>query len=322
MWIKRRLLKSWGRVTRASKKIVLPLFDGLSLYDVTSFFYEGIAEGSVTSRAGSIAYSFFLALFPGIIFFFTLIPFFPVETLEQEIYDIFQRILPPDTYEATFSTIKDVLRNKRGGLLSAGFFLALIFSTNGISAIISNFNQTIHQIESRNFWQQMLVSFGLTIVLSVNFIIGIIVIIFSSDVLNGLLSFFGLEVISAFAVELTRYTLLILQVFIGIVLLYNYGPSGNRAWRFISPGAILATVLIVVSSWGFSFYVANFNQYNKLYGSIGTLMVILLWIYLNALVLIIGFELNASIAGLKRRALEMEDEEALKISERRDDRLT
>jgi membrane protein len=301
MWIKSRLVKSWGHITRASKKIVLPLFDGLSLYDVTSFFYEGIVEGSVTSRAGSIAYSFFLALFPGIIFFFTLIPFFPVESLEEEIFDIFKRILPPDTYEATLSTIKDVLLNKRGGLLSVGFFLAMIFSTNGISAIISNFNQTIHQIESRNFWKQLLVSFGLTIVLSVNFIVGIIVIIFSSDVLNGVLAFFGWEAISVFAVELTRYSLLILQIFIGIVLLYNYGPSGKRAWRFISPGAILATVLILVSSWAFSFYVANFNQYNKLYGSIGTLMVILLWIYLNALVLIIGFELNASIAGLKRR---------------------
>ena len=184
----------------------------------------------------------------------------------------------------------------------------MIFSTNGISAIISNFNQTIHQIESRNFWKQLLVSFGLTVVIAINFIVGIIIIIFSSDVLNGLLSFFGLEVISAFAVETTRYTLLVLQIFVGIVLLYNYGPSGNRAWRFISPGAILATFLILVSSWGFSFYVANFSQYNKLYGSIGTLMVILLWIYINALVLIIGFELNASIAGLKRRAQNTEKE--------------
>jgi len=308
MWIKRRLTKSWCRVTKASKKIELPLFEGLSLYDVSSFFYEGIVEGSVTSRASSIAYSFFLALFPGIIFFFTLIPFFPVASLEQEIFAVFQRALPPDTYEAAFSTIKDVLRNKRGGLLSIGFFLAMIFSTNGINAIISNFNQTIHQIEGRNFWKQLLVSFGLTVVIAFNFIVGIIIIIFSSDVLNGLLSFFGLEAISAIAVEITRFILLVLQIFVGIVLLYNYGPSGNRAWRFISPGAILATVLILVSSWGFSFYVANFSQYNKLYGSIGTLMVILLWIYINALVLIVGFELNASIAGLKRRAKNVEKE--------------
>ncbi len=294
----------WRRVERTvasyAKRVTLPLFEGLSLYDVASFFFRGIYEGSVTNRAGSIAYSFFLALFPGIIFFFTLIPFFPVESLETEVFSVFQRILPPDTFDAVRGTIEDVLSNKRGGLLSFGFFLALIFSTNGVNAIISNFNSTYHQIETRNMFQQLTVSLGLTVMLSINFIIGIIVIIFSSDVLNAVLNFFGLEVVSALAVELTRYSLLVFVVFIGIVLLYNFAPSGKRAWRFFSPGAVLATFLILVSSWAFSVYVENFNQYNKLYGSIGTLMVIMLWIYINALVLIIGFELNASIAGVKK----------------------
>lgn len=301
MW--KAIVKRWNwlsrQIARSTQQIELPLFDGLSLYDVSIFFFRGIIEGSVTSRASSIAFSFFMALFPGIIFFFTLIPFFPVESLESEIFNVFQRVLPPDTYEAVHSTIDDVMHNKRGGLLSVGFFLALIFSTNGVSAIISNFNQTIHKIEERSLWQQLLVSLGLTVVISVNFIIGIIIIIFSSDVLNALLEFFGLEAMESFAVELTRYGLLVFVVFIGIVLLYNFAPSGRRKWRFFSPGAILATVLILLSSYLFSFYVANFNQYNTLYGSIGTLMVIMLWIYLNALVLIIGFELNASIASLK-----------------------
>ncbi len=298
-----KLKEIWQRIEKVvrvnTKRITLPLFEGLSLYDVSIFFFRGIVEGSVTNRAGSIAYSFFLALFPGIIFFFTLIPFFPVASLETEIFDVFQRILPPDTFDAAKGTIEDVLENKRGGLLSIGFFLALIFSTNGVNAIISNFNTTYHQIESRTWYKQLTVSLGLTVVLSFNFIVGMIIIIFSSDVLNAVLNFFGLEVVSAFAVELTRYSLLVAVVFIGIVLLYNFAPSGKRPWRFISPGAILATVLILISSWAFSFYVANFSQYNKLYGSIGTLMVILLWIYINALVLIIGFELNASIAGVK-----------------------
>jgi membrane protein len=312
-----QLQKKWrqllAQVRRTTKKIVLPLFDGLSLYDVSIFFFTGIIKGSITSRASSISYSFFLALFPGIIFLFTLIPFFPVEGLETEVFKVFQRILPPDTFEAVKSTILDVLQNKREGLLSIGFILALLFSTNGISAIISNFNQTVHKLEERSFWQQLLVSVGLTVVISINFLVGIIIIIFSADILNGLLGFFGLEAISSFAVELSRYLLLVLLIFIGIVLLYNYGPSGNRKWRYFSPGAILATVLILVSSYLFSFYVANFNQYNKLYGSIGTLMVILLWIYINALVLIIGFELNASIAGLKYEKLDLAEKEAEKL---------
>lgn len=312
----KRLKDRWHwlseRVAEQTRKIELPLFEGLSLYAVSIFFFRGIVQGSITSRASSIAFSFFLALFPGIIFFFTLIPFFPVESLESEIFNVFQRVFPPDTFDAVKSTIQDVMHNKRQGLLSVGFILAMLFSTNGISAIISNFNQTIHKIEERSFLKQLLVSLGLTIIIAINFIIGIIVIIFSSDVLNGVLDFFGLEAISSFAVEVVRSVLLIFVVFIGIVLVYNFAPSGKRKWRFFSPGAILATVLILLSSYLFSFYVANFNQYNTLYGSIGTLMVIMLWIYINALVLIIGFELNASIAELKINA---ELEEARKIED-------
>ena len=288
------LLKHW------SQDIKLPLFEGLSLYNVSRFFFRGIIQGSVTSRAGSVAYSFFMALFPGIIFLFTLIPFFPVASLEAEIYHVFARVLPPDTWEASRTTIEDILRNKRGGLLSFGFFLALIFSTNGINALITNFSNTIHDVEWRPWWKQMLISLGLTFVISFNFIVGIILIIFSADVLNGLLGFFRLEEVSTLAVETTRFFLLLLLVYSGILILYNFGPARTTRRRLLSPGAILATFLIVLTSAGFSFYVANFSQYNKLYGSIGTLIVILLWIYLNALVLIIGFELNASISQIKQ----------------------
>lgn len=300
--------KVWDEVERWALKIRLPLLEGLSLYDVSRFFFRGIVQGNVTSRAGSIAYSFFLALFPGIIFLFTLIPFFPVEQLEHEVFAVFQRILPPDTFEASLHTIQDVMKNKREGLLSIGFFLALIFATNGVNAIVANFNQTVHAIESRNFWRQQLVSLSLTLILSVNFLIGLVLIIFSADVLNAVLVFFNLESVSPLVVEVTRLILLLLLVYLGIAILYNYGPSQKRQWRFFSPGSILATALIIITSAGFSFYVSNFSQYNKLYGSIGTLIVILLWIYINALVLIIGFELNASIAQVKLHHREREKE--------------
>lgn len=306
--MRKKLTQLWEEVERWALKIRLPLLEGLSLYDVSRFFFRGIVQGNVTSRAGSIAYSFFLALFPGIIFLFTLIPFFPVQELEHEVFTVFQRILPPDTFEASLHTIQDVMKNKRQGLLSIGFFLALIFATNGVNAIVANFNQTIHAIESRNFWRQQLVSLILTLFLSINFLIGLILIIFSADVLNAVLIFFRLESVSPLAIEITRLILLLFLVYMGIAILYNYGPSQKRQWRFFSPGSILATLLIILSSAGFSYYVSNFSQYNKLYGSIGTLMVILLWIYINALVLIIGFELNASIAQVKLQHREREKE--------------
>jgi len=288
----------------------LPLFEGLSLYDVSLFFFKGIAEGRIPNRAASVAFSFFLALFPGLLFLFSLIPYFPIEDLEQEVFYTFQRILPPDTYDAARSTIDDVLTNKRSDVLSFGALLALFFATNGVNAIITNFSHSYHQLESRIFWKQQIAAIILTIVLSILFLFGLTLIIFSSDVINAILKFFYLDEISPFLIESVRFLLMVLTVLMAITLLYNFGPSSERDWRFISPGSILATVLIIASSAGFSFYVGNFGQYNKLYGSIGTLIVILLWIYINAMVLIIGFELNASIASVKstnrQKELELE----------------
>lgn len=289
----------WRKAMRQAQRIRLPLFDGLTLYDVSFFFFRGIKEGRITDRAASVAFSFFLALFPGIIFLFNLIPFFPIEGMENEVFYTFQRILPPDTYDAARATIDDILNNKRTDLLSFGFLFALVFATNGINSLISNFNNTIHQIDTRGFFKQQVAAISLTVVLSFLFLLGLTIVIFSSTVINGLLDFFKLEAVSPFIIESTRLALMLSIVLIAIALLYNFGPAKTRQWRFISPGSLLATGLIIVTSVGFSFYVSNFAQYNKLYGSIGTLMIILLWIYINAIVLILGFELNASIASLK-----------------------
>ena len=293
-------IKKFSRwLTLRASQIKLPWFQGLSVYNVTVFFFKGIYEGRVTNRAASVAFSFFLALFPGIIFLFSLIPYFPFEGIEDEIFFTFQRILPPDTYEATKSTIDDILNNRRSSLLSFGFLFALLFATNGVNSMISNFNDSYHQIDARSFWKQQLAAVSLTVVLSFLFLIGITIILFSSGVINSILSFFELERISPLLIESSRFLLLVLVVLLAIAILYNFGPAKRREWHFISPGSTLATLLILISSFGFSYYVGNFAQYNKIYGSIGTLMVIMIWIYINALVLIIGFELNASIASLK-----------------------
>lgn len=304
--LKIKLQRYWYGIVRQSKRIRLPLFEGLTLYAVSSFFIKGIVEGRITDRAASVAFSFFLALFPGIIFLFNLIPFFPIEGMENEVFYTFQRILPPDTYDAARATIDDILNNKRTDLLSFGFLFALVFATNGINSLINNFNNTIHQLDTRGFFKQQLAAISLTVVLSFLFLLGLTIVIFSSTVINGILDFFRLEAVSPFMIETTRLLLMLSIVLIAIALLYNFGPAKTRQWRFISPGSLLATFLIIITSVGFSFYVSNFAQYNKLYGSIGTLMIILLWIYINAIVLILGFELNASIASLKNQQQQSE----------------
>lgn len=307
----RRLKLVWLLIQEKSKNIKLPLFDGLSLYDVTSFFFQGIRKGQITNRAASISYSFFIALFPGIIFLFSLIAYIPIDNFDQEVFWLLSIVLPPDTYEAAKTTIDDILRHKRPDLLSVGFLFALIFATNGINALLSNLGNTIHKLENRSFLRQQLVSIGLTVFLSMVFLIGMIIIIFSSDVLNTLLGYINFESVSTVMVDIVRYVLMVTLTLLTIAILYNIGPSKGREWKFISPGAILATLLVLLTSFGFSYYISNFSQYNKLYGSIGTLLVILLWIYVNALLLIIGFELNASMASAKysnKKILELKND--------------
>ena len=151
MNLKRSLVVLKQKIIEPSKHLVLPLFEGLTLYDVSRFFLRGIYEGRITDRAASIAFSFFLALFPGVIFLFSLLPFFEVPGLEVELFATFERVLPPDTYDAVRETINEILHDKKTGLLSLGFFLALIFATNGVNALINNFNSTVHQIGNQKF---------------------------------------------------------------------------------------------------------------------------------------------------------------------------
>ena len=282
---------------RSAQTITLPLFDGLSLYDVAIFFWKGIYEGAVTSRAASISFSFFLALFPGVIFVFTLIPFIPIEGFQHELFRLLRDVLPPNSFDAAYSTITDILTIKRGDLLGITVAAALFFATNGTLALIGNFGQTIHRLNVRGFWSQYLAAFWLTLALALLLIGGIAVLALGEVWIPTLIPGDN----GIWLTALARWVVLLGLVLFAISLLFYYGPMRSAPWRFISPGALLATVLVWLTSYLFGIYVTDFSRYNQFYGSIGTLMIIQLWIYVNAIGLIIGFELNASMARAKNR---------------------
>ena len=283
---------------RSAQTITLPLFDGLSLYDVAIFFWKGIYEGAVTSRAASISFSFFLALFPGVIFVFTLIPFIPIEGFQHELFRLLRDVLPPNSFDAAYSTITDILTIKRGDLLGITVAAALFFATNGTLALIGNFGQTIHRLNVRGFWSQYLAAFWLTLALALLLIGGIAVLALGEVWIPTLIPGDN----GIWLTTLARWMVLLGLVLFAISLLFYYGPMRSAPWRFISPGALLATVLVWLTSYLFGIYVTDFSRYNQFYGSIGTLMIIQLWIYVNAIGLIIGFELNASMARAKTDA--------------------
>ncbi len=280
---------------RFFQRLTLPGFDGMSVYEVSRFFIKGIVDGAITTRAGALSYSFFLALFPAIIFLFTLIPYVPLEHFHDELFALMAEVFPVGVYQAVESTVYDIINKPRGGLLSLGFILALIFATNGTSSMMLEFNHTIHSNEHRSFLKHRWVALWMTLVMSILFILAIGLIILSKSVTAYFVEQHLISPSLAEWVSYSRWIILIVLLFFGISFLYYFGSNKKTRYRFFSPGAILATVLLLVTSYGFSYYVGNFAQYNKLYGSIGTLIVILLWININSLTLLLGFELNISI---------------------------
>jgi membrane protein len=282
-----------------SKHLVLPGFSGMNLYDVAHFFIEGLEKGAITTRASSIAFNFFLALFPALIFFFTLIPYIPVDNFQEILLGLLGEVLPPSTNESAFKTITDIINHPRGGLLSFGFLMALYFSTNSINSLMEAFNSSYHISESRGMWKQRLIALGLTLMLSLMLIVAIALIVFTQFASNYFVDLGILKQSSITLMLIGKWIILLAFLFGGLSILFQYGPTKKTHWSLISPGSILATVFIIITSMGFGLYIDHFGQYNKLYGSIGTLIVILLWMYFNAIVMLIGFELNASIFSAK-----------------------
>jgi membrane protein len=298
---------------RFSKEVRIPGFDGLPLYDVTAFFVKGLQNGWLGLRASAVAFNFILAIFPAVIFMFSLIAYIPIDGFQEQLLGLLE-VLPKSVFETVRGTFEDIITRQRGGLLSVTVISALYFSTNGLHTLIDSFNTTYHTIETRTYVQQRGIAVLLTIILVAFTFVAIALIIFGQIgmdfiqeqgwIQDGLLSF---------SIDLARWIIILGLMFFAISTLYFLGPAKRTDWRFFSAGSTLATVLLVVTSIGFGYFVENFAQYNKLYGSIGTLVIVMMWTYFISIALLIGFELNASIENAKLRELEL-DQRSLGIS--------
>jgi membrane protein len=279
------------------KDIVLPGFDGVPLSTVGKLIVKGLfARGVLVTRASSIAFNMLMALLPATIFFFTVIPFVPIPNFQEELIRMFENMLPANVYNYLENSIVDVITNRSGALLVVTFFATIIFSTNGIHALIHAFNVSMHEFESRTWIQQRKIAIFILLLTLLMFGMAGALIILSRSVVNRLVEMGALKLNLVFYVVMTlKWLLVVGMLFMAISTLYYMAPAKKKDFRFISPGSIVATMLFIVTSLAFSAYVNNFGQYNKLYGSIGTLMVILIWLYLNSVALLVGFELNVSI---------------------------
>ena len=290
---------------RAFRKLILwaksrtfPGFDNVPLYDVLFFVYKESQKDDISTRANSMAFSFFIALFPGIIFLFSLLPLLPFsEDYAIMIQESLENVLPEQAKIWLFATIDDLISIPRSGVLSLGVILTLIFSSNGILAMMRGFEKSYpNTFKSRNFIERRFVALQITILLFFLMIVSLVLIILGKPLINQFIDFLGVDQFSRYVFSGMRWLIVIVVIYTVVSSIYRYGPSLRKRFKFISPGASIASLLIVISSLAFSFFVNNFGRYNEIYGSIGALIVILIWIQFNCFILLIGFELNASIA--------------------------
>lgn len=288
-------VKLFARVIAFTKKFVLPGFDKVPLYYVVKFFAHALFNGALSSRAASVSFSFFLAIFPGIIFLFTLIPIIPIDGFQETLLTALDGALPAGVKEITHETIVDLINTPREGLLSFNFLLAMFFATNGIFSLTDEFNNTALFAEKRNYFMQRLVALILVVILTILLFTAITLVIFSDQAISYLVEEGIITKGSEILAYLINWFSIFLLYYFAISFLYYLGPAKRKSWQFFSPGSTFATLLLILTSLAFSYYVNNLNNYNKIYGSIGTILIVLLWININSFVLLIGFELNASI---------------------------
>ncbi len=286
--------------------LVLPGCGGLPASNVIKFVIRGFTKGVLVTRASSIAFNLLMALLPASIFLFTLIPFVPIHNFQKELIKLFESILPSEAFNFLQTTIIDIVTRKSKGLLMIMFAATVLFSTNGIHALIHAFVVSAHSFRTRSWLHQRKISVILLLVVIFLTFAGGMLIILEKFAVNRLVEYHIIK--RAVVLDILTYLkwiVIILLVFLTISFLYYYAPAKRTGFRFFSAGSSLATFLFLMTSLGFSAYVNRFGQYNKLYGSIGTLMVILIWLYLNSIAILIGFELNVSI----KAALDKDSEE-------------
>ena len=297
-WMHRFLLrfKLYRNFVARTKSYILPGFYPLSLFDVLAFFLNEVQQQRLLNRASSLAFNFMLAFFPATIFLFTLIPYIPVKNFQAELLHIIETILPQNAYETFQATLVDIISRQNGKLLSIGFISALYFATNGMTNLMQAFNRSSLIVEKRSWWKRRGIALVLTAVISLMLLVALTIMTGGEAIINFLRNhIYTTRHFWIYVIAFSRWIIVSVIFFATISMLYKYGPANKQKWNFLSTGSVIAAILAVLTSAGFSYYVNHFSSYNKVYGSIGTLIIIMLWLNLNSLILLIGFELNASI---------------------------
>lgn len=302
-----------------SKTIVLPGFQGLPLYDVAVFFVKQVRKVGLNERAAAISFNLIMALPAALLFLFSLIPYFPnAPRMQREILNLFHDISPnTGTYTLISNLVSDLLDTGHAGVFSFGFLALIYYASNAMMGVIRTFDKSIHEPKRKYIFQKRVRAIRLTFILIVLVMISTFALLLGREQLVFVLkNFFDMKSRQQRVPWWNglRWTIILALLYYGIALIYKYAPSLKKRWKLTSPGTILATTLTLATIILFSYWVNNFSSYNKVYGSIGTVIIIMVLVYINSLILLIGFELNVSIVYLTREAEERMRKEKMALA--------
>jgi membrane protein len=310
----KKYLFKYGQGQRAVswlKKVPMSRSEKVSLYKVLKIFFKNVREDDVMDRANGVSYNFILAIFPTIIFLFTLIPYITSvvpEVNTQSIMAFLSTMMPASMYDVIAGTIEDIIGNSRGGLLTFGVLFALFLATNGMMSLMRAFNACYKTEEKRGVIKTRLIATGLTLNLAFVLFLAVILLVVGQIVLDCVLAhlpefrWLDLDDYTVYMILALRFVVIFIVFFFAIASIYYFGPTVHYDWRFFSLGSMLATLGILAVSYGFSYYITNFGSYNKVYGSIGVLIALMIWVQLVTTVLLFGYEIDASLHEAKRKA--------------------
>lgn len=288
-------------IASACKTVKLPGLEGLSLYDLFKIYGFGIIKGTFSTRASSIAFSFFMAIFPFLLFILNLIPFITfIDNFQDEVLLFIEDLLPQQAADFFDDIFLDIASNPRAGLLSFVFILSIFLMSNGVNAIFTSFEFSWHTKINRSLIRQYIVAVGVALIIAILLLISVIATIFFAYFIDHLRDI-GIVGDTILWAQIGRYATLLIMLFLGISILYYFGTKEAKESRFLSVGSVFTTLLIIITTYLFSFYIENFSSYNKLYGSIGALLILMIYIWINSNIFLLGFELNASIQKLRKQ---------------------
>jgi membrane protein len=288
-------------LVRIAKKIPLPGLEGMSLYDILEMYITGIVRGALTTRASGIAFSFLMAIFPFLVFVLNLIPYVPIDGFQEDFLYLMSQWMPPTSSNEAFDNVVNYITNHNyGGIMSFYIILSILLMTNGINAIFGGFEYSYHVKVGRNVIRQYLIALGVSIVLVLYMLITVAVA-FYFEVGIEKLKDSGWVQNDVFWIVFGQKVFFAAMIFISVSTLFFFGTKEGKHHKFASAGSIMTTLLFILLIYLFGIYVARYSKYNELYGSIGTLLVFMLFIWLNSIILLLGFELNASLHRIKKR---------------------